>query len=255
MPISDHSSSSPRSESVPRSIAIIMDGNGRWAKKRGFLRTKGHEQGVRAVRDTVTECARLGLESLTLYAFSEENWKRPAIEVGFLMTMLNRFLVKERPTLMENDVRLVHVGRIEKLPAKVRGTLLETERLTDGNGGLTLCLALSYGGRQEIVDAAKRLATEVEEGTLAVEDIDEAALGLRLYRPEIPDPDLLIRTAGEYRVSNFLLWQISYAEFFVTETCWPEFGVEELHRAFDSYRSRDRRFGGLPSVPSHEPAP
>ena len=244
--------SEDRPETLPRSVAIIMDGNGRWAKKRGFLRTKGHEQGVRAVRDTVTECARLGLESLTLYAFSEENWKRPAMEVGFLMNMLNRFLVQERSTLMDNKVRLVHAGRIEKLPAKVRATLLETEAMTEHLEGLTLCLALSYGGRQEIVDAARRLAQDVQEGALSIEDIDEEALGRRLYRPEIPDPDLLIRTAGEYRVSNFLLWQISYSEFFVTDVCWPEFDIDELHRAFESFRSRDRRFGGLPSVPSHE---
>ena len=242
-------------EHLPRSLAIIMDGNGRWAKKRGFLRTKGHEQGVRAVRDTVTECARLRLDSLTLYAFSEENWKRPAREVNFLMNMLERFLIGERPTLMDNNVRLLHAGRVEKLPARVRGTLLETERMTEGNDGLKLCLALSYGGRQEIVDAARRLALDVRSGALDVDDIDEDALAARLYRPEIPDPDLLIRTAGEFRVSNFLLWQISYAEFFVTDVCWPEFGVDELHAAFESYRSRDRRFGGLPNVPSHESTP
>ncbi|MEZ5987939.1 MAG: polyprenyl diphosphate synthase [Planctomycetota bacterium] len=235
---------SPRG--LPRAVAIIMDGNGRWARRRGLLRTKGHEQGVRAVRDTVTECARLGLEALTLYAFSAENWKRPRREVRFLMDMLQRFLVEERPTLMDNGVRLLSMGRLEQLPDDVLATLRETEALTAGNDGLRLCLALSYGGRQELVDAARRVAREVREGLLDPEDVDEACLAERLYRPELPDPDLLIRTAGELRVSNFLLWQISYAEFWVTERCWPEFGVEDLHRAFAAYEGRVRSYGGLP---------
>ncbi|MFQ5503998.1 MAG: isoprenyl transferase [Planctomycetota bacterium] len=229
----------------PRSVAIIMDGNGRWARSRGLARVKGHEQGVRAVRDTVTECARLGLEALTLYAFSEENWKRPDSEVEFLMRMLERFLVEERPMLMDNQVRLVHSGRIERLPDSVLATLLKTERMTEKNSGLVLNLALSYGGRQEIVDAARKLAVEVDAGRLEADDIDESALAAQLYRPELPDPDLVIRTAGELRVSNFLLWQISYSEIYVTDVCWPDFTVDELSRAFEEYRRRERRFGGL----------
>jgi len=249
--MTDHS----REFEVPRSLAIIMDGNGRWARARGFARIRGHEQGVRAVRDTVTECARLGLVSLTLYAFSEENWKRPAREVRFLMGMLKRFLVEERPTLMDNGVRLVHCGRVERLPEDVRATLFETETMTVENDGLVLNLALSYGGRQEIVDAARQLAAEVKAGTLEIDDIDEAKLAARLYRPELPDPDLVIRTAGELRISNFLLWQISYSEIYVTDVCWPEFQVEHLHAAFAAFRQRERRFGGLPDAASEDPVP
>ena len=237
-----------KGEDLPRSLAIIMDGNGRWARNRGFARIRGHEQGVRAVRETVTECARLGLDTLTLYAFSEENWKRPAREVRFLMRMLERFLVKERPTLIENDVRLVHIGRIEKLPERVRATLHETESLSSGHHGMRLCLALSYGGRQEIVDAARRIASEVQAGLLNPQDIDEASFAARLYRSDLPDPDLVIRTAGELRISNFLLWQMSYAALWVTDVCWPDFGRKELAAAFEAYRSRVRRFGGVPEA-------
>ena len=239
-------------ERLPRSIAIIMDGNGRWARRRGFLRVRGHEQGVDAVRNTVTECARLGIEALTLYAFSEENWKRPKREVDFLMRMLEKFLIQERPTLMDNAVRLTHCGRIERLPERVRAILAETESMTAANTGLTLCLALSYGGRQEIADAARRAAIDVREGRLAAEDIDEAAISARMYRPELPDPDVVIRTAGEMRVSNFLLWQISYAEIVVVDVCWPEFGVPELHAALAEFASRDRRFGGISAEEEHE---
>ncbi|MCA8970224.1 MAG: isoprenyl transferase [Planctomycetes bacterium] len=230
---------------LPRSVAVIMDGNGRWARKRGFLRIRGHRKGVDAVRTTVTECARLGLEALYLYAFSTENWSRPKAEVDFLMKTLGEFLVAERPTLMKNNVRLTHCGRIEALPADIRGTLHETEALTKDNTGLTLCLALSYGGRQEVVDAAREVARAAMKGEIDVEDIDERAFAARLYRPELPDPDLLIRTAGQMRVSNFLLWQISYAEFYVTETCWPDFDEHELQRAFEAYARRDRRYGRI----------
>ena len=236
----------PPPEARPRSIAVIMDGNGRWAKGRGLRRIRGHQQGTEAVRTTVTECARLGLEALTLYAFSSENWKRPPEEVKFLMRMLDRFLVTERELLMENDVRLLHRGHVEKLPAKVQETLRATEELTQGNGGLQLCLALSYGGRQEIADAAQKLALEVKRGELDPEAIDEDLFASRLEQSQLPDPDLLIRTAGEMRVSNFLLWQISYSEFWVTDRCWPEFGKAELHEAIRAYARRVRRFGGLP---------
>lgn len=230
---------------LPRSVAIIMDGNGRWARRRGFLRVRGHRKGVDAVRNTVTECARLGLEALFLYAFSSENWQRPRTEVDFLMKTLGEFLVAERPTLMDNGVRLTHCGRIEQLPAKIQELLRETEELTAANEGLSLCLALSYGGRQELADAARRVARDVADGRLSIDEIDESALAARLYRPDLPDPDLLIRTAGQMRVSNFLLWQISYAEFWVTDVCWPDFDEAELHRAFAEYAQRDRRFGAI----------
>ncbi|PIE24233.1 MAG: di-trans,poly-cis-decaprenylcistransferase [Planctomycetota bacterium] len=229
-----------------------MDGNGRWAKGRGLRRIRGHQRGTEAVRTTVTECARLGMEALTLYAFSSENWKRPAEEVSFLMRMLDSFLVSERELLMENNVRLLHRGHVEKLPAKVQATLRATEELTKDNDGLQLCLALSYGGRQEIVDAARQLALEVQRAELDPESIDEELFASRLEQAQLPDPDLLIRTAGEMRVSNFLLWQISYSEFWVTQRCWPEFGKNELHEAIRAYARRVRRFGGLPEQDAKE---
>jgi len=229
---------------LPRHIAIIMDGNGRWAQGRGLLRTAGHDAGARTIRTITTECARLKLQQLTLYAFSHENWKRPKIEINFLMKLLMRFLVDERPTLAENNVRLTAIGRLDDLPASARHELDRTIELSAGNTGLNLCLALSYGGRAEIVDACRTLAARVAAGTLAPQDIDEAAISAALYQPG-RDPDLLIRTAGELRVSNFLLWQISYAELFVTRACWPEFGVAELHAAITDFATRKRTYGGL----------
>ena len=230
---------------VPRSVAIIMDGNGRWARSRGFERIRGHERGVEAVRETVEECARLGVEALTLYAFSEENWSRPAREIALLMRLLKRFLVAERPTLMRNGVRLRHIGRTERLSPDVLATLEETVAMTAGNQGMTLALAISYGGRAEIVDAAQRIASAVQRGELAADAIDEATFARYLYMPELPDPDLLIRTAGELRVSNFLLWQISYAEMHVTDVCWPDFRKAHLHEAFRAFGRRVRRFGAV----------
>ncbi len=232
---------------LPRHVAIIMDGNGRWAQRQGLLRTAGHEAGARSIRTVTTECARLGLERLTLYAFSHENWRRPRAEVAFLMRLLKRFLVQERPTLLENQVRLTAIGRLDDLPASARRELDRTLELTAGHRGLNLCLALSYGGRAEIVDACRALAREVAEGTLEPEDIDEQAVARCLYQPG-RDPDLLVRTAGELRVSNFLLWQISYSELHVTPACWPEFGVAELHEALRSYATRTRKYGGLVDV-------
>ena len=228
---------------VPRSLAVIMDGNGRWAKRAGFERIRGHERGVDAVRATVTECARLGVEALVLYAFSEENWQRPKREIDLLFKLLKKFLVAERGTLMDNNVRLLHSGRRDRLPVDVLGLLDETMRLTAANSGMRLGLAISYGGRQEIVDAVRSLAADVQDGRLVPEDIDVKLLHSRLYLPDLPDPDLLIRTAGELRVSNFLLWQISYSEIWVSDVCWPEFGVEQLHEAFRDYGRRVRRFG------------
>ncbi|MCC6781226.1 MAG: di-trans,poly-cis-decaprenylcistransferase [Planctomycetes bacterium] len=222
-----------------------MDGNGRWARSRGFERIRGHERGIQAVRETVEECARLGVQGLTLYAFSEENWSRPQREIDLLMRLLERFLVEERATLMDNRVKLLHVGRRERLGPSVLQKLDESVAMTAGNPGMRLGLAISYGGRAEIVDAARRLAREVRDGRLDPELIDEARFREQLYRPEIPDPDLLIRTAGEMRVSNFLLWQISYAELHVETVCWPDFRKEHLHAAFRAFGGRVRKFGAV----------
>jgi undecaprenyl diphosphate synthase len=230
---------------VPRSCAIIMDGNGRWARSRGLERIRGHERGIQAVRETVEECARLGVEGLTLYAFSEENWSRPQREISMLMRLLVRFLVDERPTLMDNGVRLLHVGRRARLSPEVLRTLDESVALTASNTGMRLGLAISYGGRAEIVDAVRRIAERVRAGELDPASIDEQVFRSHLYHPEIPDPDLLIRTAGELRVSNFLLWQISYAEMHVEEVCWPDFRKEHLHAAFREFGRRVRKFGAV----------
>ena len=228
---------------VPRSVAVIMDGNGRWAKNAGLERIRGHERGIDAVRTTVTECARLGVEALVLYAFSEENWQRPKREIDLLFKLLKRFLVEERDTLMQNRVRLLHSGRRERLAADVLQLLDATIALTAGNTGMRLSLAISYGGRQEIVDAVRALAHEVRNAQLQPDAIDERAIHAHLYHPELPDPDLLIRTAGERRISNFLLWQVSYAEIHVSDVCWPDFGKEQLHAAFRDYGRRVRKFG------------
>ena len=222
-----------------------MDGNGRWAEGRGMRRIFGHREGVNSVRETTTECARMGVKSLTLYAFSVENWKRPRAEVRYLMRLLRRYLIDERPTLMENDVRLLGIGRLADIPEDALTTLRETERLTSENRGMVLRLALSYGSRTELADASRRLAEDVLAGRLKSEEIDEETLRAYLYDPETPDPDLLIRTAGEMRLSNFLLWQISYSEFHVTDVCWPAFRREQLLEALRCYAARERRFGGL----------
>jgi undecaprenyl diphosphate synthase len=229
---------------LPRHLAIIMDGNGRWAQQRGLARTRGHESGADTIRSVTTSCAELGLEQLTLYAFSNENWKRPRLEINFLMRLLRQFLVRERPTMMDNDVRLTAIGRLGDLPGRAAEELNRSIEMTAGNKGLNLCLALSYGGRAEIVDACKQVAKSVADGTLDPGDIDEASISSRLYQPG-HDPDLLIRTAGERRISNFLLWQLSYSEIYVTEACWPEFTVDELHKALADYAGRTRKFGGL----------
>jgi undecaprenyl diphosphate synthase len=229
---------------LPRHLAIIMDGNGRWAQQRCLPRTAGHEAGARTIRTITTECAKLGLEQLTLYAFSQENWRRPRAEIHFLMKLLKRFLIGERPTLMDNNVRLTAIGRLDDLPAPARRALDETIEQSAGNTGLNLCLALSYGGRTEIVDACRRLAHAVQAGTLQPDEIDEERVAASLYQPG-RDPDLLVRTAGEMRVSNFLLWQISYAELVVTEACWPDFDEARLHAACAEYATRTRKYGGL----------
>ncbi len=230
---------------MPRHVAIIMDGNGRWAQKRTWARIRGHRAGVRVVRETTEECARLGIGQLTLYAFSVENWKRPEREVSLLMRLLERYLVWERPTILENNLRFKAIGRLDKLPEGVRRELAETTRLSAANTGTTLCLALNYGGRAEIVDAARRIAEDAKAGRLDPARLDEAAVASYLYQPDMPEPDLLIRTGGEQRISNFLLWQISYAEIHVTPTLWPDFRAADLHAAIRDFASRERRFGGL----------
>lgn len=228
---------------VPRSVAVIMDGNGRWARQAGLERIRGHERGIDAVRTTVTECARLGVQALVLYAFSEENWQRPQREIDLLFKLLKRFLVEERGTLMQNRVRLLHSGRRERLGQDILQLLDDTIAATAPNTGMRLSLAISYGGRQEIVDAVRQLAARVQRGELSPAAIDEAAIHANLYQPDLPDPDLLIRTAGERRISNFLLWQVSYAEIHVSDVCWPDFRAEHLHAAFRDYGQRVRKFG------------
>ena len=230
---------------IPRHIAIIMDGNGRWAREHGLQRILGHESGAETVREITRECSRLGVERLTLYAFSAENWKRPEREVEFLMHLLAEYLLKERREIMDNNIRFTSIGRLDELPEGVRKVLQETIDLSSKNTGMVLSLALAYGGRVEIVDAVRRLYQEIEAGRLKREEIDEQAISRYLYDPGAPDPDLLIRTGGDLRVSNFLLWQISYTELWVTPVKWPEFKKEHLHEAIREFSKRDRRFGNI----------
>jgi undecaprenyl diphosphate synthase len=229
----------------PRHVAVIMDGNGRWAQERGLPRTRGHAEGVESVREITRTCARLHLDQLTLYAFSEENWRRPKHEVRLLMRLLRRFLVRERGEIMENSVRLQSIGRLHRLPDDVRAELDKTIELSKDNDGMVLNLALSYGGRQELVDAMRTIAERVRRGEIEPGAVDEDLITAHLYQPDMPPADLLIRTAGEMRVSNFLLWQISYCELYVTQVCWPEFREQGLLEAFQSYARRMRKFGGL----------
>jgi undecaprenyl diphosphate synthase len=232
----------------PRHIAIIMDGNGRWAVERGQPRIAGHRAGARSVRDIVMECGRLGVEALTLYSFSLENWKRPEDEVSGLMSLYLEYLHKERAELIENKVRFVQLGRREGLPANVLAAVDETVAATRNCTGLILALALNYGSRAEITDAVQAIARKVQHGELTPDQINEQIISDHLYTagpPPLPDPDLLIRTAGEMRVSNYLLWQISYAEIHVTDKYWPDFGVEDLHTAIRDYAGRNRRFGAV----------
>jgi undecaprenyl diphosphate synthase len=226
-------------------VAIIMDGNGRWAQRQGLPRIEGHRRGVASVRRVTEECARLGLEQLTLYCLSSENWKRPQGELDFLMHLLEQYMIEERSLIMEQNIRVVTIGRREGIPPATLAEMDKTISMTAGNGGLRLCLAINYGGRGEIADAVRKIARDVRDGRLAPESIDEATIEDRLYTTEMPDPDLLIRTAGEQRISNFLLWQLSYTEICFTEKCWPEFEEADLHETLDWFATRDRRFGGL----------
>jgi undecaprenyl diphosphate synthase len=235
----------PEPDALPRHIAVIMDGNGRWARQQGKPRIEGHRAGAKAVRAIVTECARLDLDALTLYSFSMENWKRPAAEIGFLMDLYVRYLMSERSEMIKNNVRFVQIGRREPLPEHVLDELDRTVQMTAGNSGLTLVLALNYGSRTEIADAAAAIAADVKAGKLDPEQVDEALFGRYLYTADLPDPDLLIRTAGEMRISNYLLWQISYAELYVSDVCWPDFDVHQLHEACAAYTLRQRKFGAV----------
>lgn len=228
---------------LPRHLAIIMDGNGRWAKARRHSRTYGHVRGARVAKAVIEECARIGIPHLTLFAFSTENWFRPAAEVSFLMTLIRRHLLRERETLMKNNIRFQVIGEIERLPAVVCKTVLETVELTARNTGMVLTSALSYGGRQELTSMAKEIARQVKLGELNENEIDEALVAGLLPSSFLPDPDLIIRTSGEARISNFFLWQAAYSEIEFEAKAWPDFNTEDLHRILNSYSDRERRFG------------
>ncbi|KPM32460.1 Undecaprenyl pyrophosphate synthase [Croceitalea dokdonensis DOKDO 023] len=230
-------------ERLPRHIAIIMDGNGRWAKERGKLRVFGHEHGVEAVRRTVENCANLGIDFLTLYAFSTENWNRPKIEVQTLMRILVSSLRKELPTFTDNNIKLNAIGNIESLPGKAKRELLEVISKTAQNTGMTLTLALSYGSRDELKTAIKQISSKVKNNIISIENIDDAIINTHLYTHDMPDVDLLIRTSGEHRISNFLLWQIAYAELYFIDVFWPDFKEQHLVDAIINYQNRERRFG------------
>ncbi|MFH1923561.1 MAG: isoprenyl transferase [Planctomycetota bacterium] len=232
-------------EKRPRHIAVIMDGNGRWAERQGLPRIEGHRRGVASVRRTTEECTRLGIEQLTLYCLSSENWKRPRRELDFLMHLLEQYMIEERTTIMEQGIRVSVIGRREGIPEEALREMDKTVAITRDNAGLRLCLAINYGARSELIDGIRRIAKKVAAGELRPDELTEETLSAHLYTAGMQDPDLLIRTAGEMRVSNFLLWQISYAEIWVTEACWPEFDERQLHLALRDFAARDRRFGGL----------
>jgi undecaprenyl diphosphate synthase len=228
---------------LPTHLAIIMDGNGRWAKQQGKLRAFGHENGTKTVKKTVEYCAKLGIKFLTLYTFSTENWNRPKIEVDLLMKLLISALKKELKTLQSNNIRLNTIGNIDSLPASVKKELLDVMQQTKENTKMTLTLALSYGARDEIVNAVKKISEKVKNNIISIDTIDESIINEHLYTQNLPDVDLVIRTSGEHRISNFLLWQIAYAEFYFTDVLWPDFKEEHLHEAILSYQKRERRFG------------
>lgn len=232
-------------KALPKHIAIIMDGNGRWATSRNLPRVEGHRRGAESVREIVTACGEIGIQYLTLYAFSQENWSRPASEVDALMKYLSHYLRTETRLLMKNNVRLETIGQIERLPQKVQSDLAQAKKTLSRNSGLTLILALSYGSRQELTQAVREICREAVSGRLDVESITEETISRHLDTEPYPDPELLIRTSGELRISNFLLWQISYAEFVVSPALWPDFDRCELVSALEQYAQRNRRFGGL----------
>ncbi len=232
-------------ERRPRHIAIIMDGNGRWAERQNLPRVVGHQRGVDSVRRTTEECARLKIEHLTLYCLSSENWKRPQTEINFLMHLLEQYMIEERDTIMSNNVRVRMIGRRDDIPEQVLRELDKTVAMSSANTGLWLNLAINYGGRAEIVDAVRKIAELAAAGGILPRQIDETTIAANLYTYDSPDPDLVVRTAGEMRISNFLLWQVSYAEIWVTQKCWPDFDEATLHEAMGAYAARTRRFGGL----------
>lgn len=228
---------------LPSHIAVIMDGNGRWARQRGLDRVFGHQQGVNAVRNVIEAAAEIGVRYLTLYAFSTENWGRPDEEVSALMSIMIQSLNKETETLIKNNIRMLTIGDVDRLADDVKERLDDTIRLTSGCTGLSLIVALSYSSRWEITEAARRLATDVKNGVLNIDSVDEERFGNYLSTAGIPDPDLMIRTSGEMRISNFLLWQLAYAELYITETLWPDFGKDNFYEAVIEYQRRERRFG------------
>ena len=232
-----------KTDNLPKHLAIIMDGNGRWAKQQGLLRAFGHEKGTKSVRQTVENCAKLGIENLTLYAFSTENWNRPKLEVDTLMKLLVHSLKNELKTLQENNIKLNSIGNIDMLPKSIQKELNEVISLTKNNSKMTLTLALSYGSREEIINAVKKISDKVKNNIISIDTIDESIINQHLYTHNLPDVDLLIRTSGEHRISNFLLWQIAYAELFFTDVLWPDFTEEHLYEAIVSYQKRERRFG------------
>lgn len=228
---------------LPKHLAIIMDGNGRWAKQQGLLRAIGHENGTKSVKITIENCAKLGIENLTLYAFSTENWNRPKLEVETLMKLLIKSLQKELVTLQKNNIKLNAIGNLEMMPKSAQKELLEVMEKTKNNSRMTLTLALSYGSREEIINAVKRISNKVKNNIISIDSIDDLIINEHLYTQNLPDVDLLIRTSGEHRISNFLLWQIAYAELFFSEVMWPDFREEHLYEALISYQKRERRFG------------
>jgi len=230
---------------MPRHIAIIMDGNGRWAEEKGMPRVEGHRKGGKTVERIAHDSVDLGIECLTLYSFSIENWKRPKDEIDALMHLYTQYLVGIRPMMMKNSVKLIHLGRLDGLPEQLKTELANSIEMTTENTGMTLALALNYGGRVEIADAARKIADEYKQGKISLENIDEQCISDRLYTAGLNDPDLLIRTANEMRVSNFLLWQISYSEFYVTPTYWPDFTKADMEEAMLAYAKRNRRFGNI----------
>jgi undecaprenyl diphosphate synthase len=232
-------------DNLPRHVAVIMDGNGRWAQRQGLPRIEGHRRGVASVRRVTEECARLKVEQLTLYCLSSENWKRPQNELDFLMHLLEQYMIEERALIMEQNIRVVVIGRREGIPAATLAEMDKTISMTAGNRGLRLCLAINYGGRGEIADAVRQIAQDACDRRIELAAIDETAIEQRLYTAGMPDPDLLVRTAGEQRISNFLLWQLSYTEIYFTDKCWPEFEEADLQDALLWFAKRDRRFGGL----------
>lgn len=234
-------------EKRPRHVAIIMDGNGRWAQRQDLPRIRGHQQGAKIARIITEECSRIGIEQLTLYCLSSENWKRPEDELEFLMLLLSEYMIEERATMMRNNIRLKIIGRRDQIPADVQKEMDQSIALTASNTGTCLCMAINYGARGEIVDAIRDISTKVAANEISPADITEEVVSQHLYTAGMSDPDLLIRTAGEMRISNYLLWQISYAEMWITEKMWPEFAIADFHQAIEDFSKRNRRFGGLSS--------